>query len=67
MRDVKLIKIMLGVQVVVIFFALWLNLWAVPSLITSSIKSIAKDCDKTYPVEKIWSANLFCPEKYNGK
>ena len=58
-----MLKYFVTAQVFIIFFALWFNFWAIPSLVTSGIKAVSHSCDKVYPVEKVWNGNLFCPEK----
>jgi len=56
-------KYFVTAQIIVLFFALWLNLWVIPSAITSGIKAVSYSCGKTYPVEKVWSGDWFCEEK----
>lgn len=36
-------------------------LWFVGSMATSAVKEISDDCNKTYPIEKIFSGNWYCP------
>ena len=47
--------------VITTLFVIFLNLWVIPSAITSGIKAISHDCDKTYRVEVVWNGNWFCP------
>jgi len=54
------------IQAFIIFFALFINLWVIPSAVTSGIKAVSNSCEKTYPVEKVWSGNWFCEDK-SGK
>ena len=48
---------------VLVVFVIWFNLWLIPSVITSGIKSIANDCGKTYPVEFVLSGDWFCAQE----
>lgn len=37
--------------------------WVVGSLVASGVKTISKDCGKVYGIEKLVSADWFCPEE----
>jgi len=51
------------VQLGLVLFALWINLWLVPSAITSGVKAISDKCGQEYPVEVIWNGNFFCSKE----
>jgi hypothetical protein len=37
--------------------------WVAGSTITSGIKAASDSCGKTYPVERVFSGDWFCPEE----
>jgi len=51
------------ISTIAVLFALFFNLWVIPSIITSGIKSVSDKCGYTYPVEKVWEGNWFCGKK----
>jgi len=59
-------KYIISAQIVVVIFGLWFNLWVIPSAITSGIKAVSDKCGQTYPVEKVWSGDWFCPDSVNN-
>jgi len=53
----------IGAQIIIGIFAIWFNLWVIPSAITSGVKAVSDKCEHTYPVEKVWSGDWFCSEE----
>lgn len=52
----------ISVVLITITIAIFLNLWVIPSVITSAVKAISNKCGTTYVVEKVWTGDFFCPE-----
>lgn len=47
---------------IILLLCLFFNFWVIPSVLVSSVKALSYSCGKTYPIEKIWSGNWFCPK-----
>lgn len=41
---------------------IWLKMWLVGSIATSTIKSISGHCGNSYGIEAVFSGDFFCPE-----
>jgi hypothetical protein len=63
------VHIVVGFYALLFFIVITFKVWLFGSLITSSVKSIAGSCGKTYGVEVIpvVSGNWFCSEESEKK
>lgn len=46
-----------------VLFAAFFKLWLIFSLLTSGLKTLSDNCDKTFVIEPVVSGNWFCPDK----
>ena len=51
-----------AIMLLMVILGIFINLWVIPSAITSGVKALSNKCGSTYVVEKVWSGNWFCPE-----
>lgn len=48
------------IPIAFVLLGLFFNFYVIPCAVVSGVKAISNDCNKTYPVEKVWQGNWFC-------